>query len=176
MITENNGFVVANGSFETATSTAVATVDNNQLTGIADDGMTFISNLTERQISYCSMKPVNEEQSGILFNVMNNPEKRIKDCINEVIEVKDVFVEVVYLEDKNNAGMKVPCPRIVLIDAKGTGYQAVSVGMYSALRKIFEAFGEPTTWNTPKSFKVRQITKSADKSILTLDYVPKKTK
>lgn len=167
-----NGFVPANGTFETANSNALVTTNgNNQLVGVSDDGLSFIANLTERQVNYCSMKPATDEESVILFNAMNNPEKRVKDCINTVIEVKDVFVEVVFLESKEFAGMKEPCPRIVLIDKNGVGYQAVSRGMYTALQKIFTAFGTPDTWKAPKAFTVRQISKSADKAILTLDAV-----
>jgi hypothetical protein len=173
-----NGFVVANGTFETADSTSLVTVnqEQNALTGVSDEGFSFIADLTARQINYCSLKPSTDEESIVLYNAMNNPEKRIKDCVNETIEVKDVFVEVVFLESKENPGTKEPCPRIVLIDTQGVGYQAVSIGMYSALKKIFTSFGTPDTWKAPKTFKIRQISKSADKSILTLDAIatPKK--
>jgi hypothetical protein len=168
---QNDGFVLANGDFNNADSTALVVQQGNNLVGMTDNGSQFITDLTSRSVSYCSMKPKTEEESIVLFNAMNNPEKRIKDCINEVISVKHIFVEVVYCEDKEHVGMKVPCPRIVLIDEKGTGYQAVSKGVYTATKKMIDSFGLPETWDKPKKFKVRQISKSAEVSILTFDAV-----
>lgn len=168
----NEGFEKAPGTFDEMTQgTALVEVQGNTMVGRSDDGLNFIADLTARQINYCSMKPQTEEEEVILYNAMNNPEKRIKDCINLEINVKDVFVEVVYLESQDHPGLKEPCPRIVLIDTEGQAYQAVSVGMYSALKKVFTSFGTPDTWKAPKKFRVRQITKSADRSILTLDAV-----
>jgi hypothetical protein len=173
---KEEGFEKANGNFEKATTTAVATInEKNEITGVADDGSQFIMNLTSRQVNYCSLKPKTDEESVVLFNAMNNPEKRVKDCVNMTINVTDVFVEVVFLASKEDESIKEPCPRVVLIDENGVGYQAVSKGMYTALQKIFTSFGTPDTWKAPKAFTIRQITKSADRSILTLDAVmPKK--
>lgn len=166
-----NGFVKVEGNFDEVTETGLVEVKGNTAVGIADDGLNFIVDLTARQVNYCSMTPKTEDEEVVLYNAMNNPDKRIKDCVNLEIEVKDVFVEVVYLESKEQEGVKNPCPRIVLIDKDGVAYQAVSIGMFSALKKIFTSFGTPDKWSAPKKFKVRQISKSADRSILTLDAV-----
>lgn len=95
----------------------------------------FIMDLTaERKVQFCSMVPKNEDEEIILFNAMNNPEKRIGDCINLTIEVKHVFCEVVTCINRETGESNI-CPRIVLIDKDGVGYQAVSMGIYSALKK-----------------------------------------
>jgi hypothetical protein len=166
----NDGFQKANGDFQNATSDPIqeTTALSTQIVQ-ADTGEHFILDLNNRDVQFCSMKPQNEAEQVILYNAMNNPEKRLADCINESITVKDVFVEVVFPVNKET-GLQNACPRIVLIDDKGIGYQAVSIGLYGAIRKAFTSFGTPDKWSTPKQFKVRQITKG-ERKLLTLDAV-----
>ena len=52
---------------------------------IAIDGADFIGNLTSRTTMFCSMKAETAEQKAAFFNAMNNPEKRLGDCINSII-------------------------------------------------------------------------------------------
>lgn len=149
--------------------------DNTQAEGstaltVMDEDERFIMDLTaERKTQFCSMIPKNEDEEIVLFNAMNNPEKRIGDCINMTINVKHVFCEVVTCVNRetNEASM---CPRIVLIDTDGVGYQAVSLGVFSALKKIFAIKGSPTTWKKPVKLQVVQITKG-DRKLLTFNMV-----
>ena len=130
----------------------------------------FIMDLTaERKIQFCSMVPKNEDEEIILFNAMNNPEKRIGDCINLTIEVKHVFCEVVTCINRETGESNI-CPRIVLIDKDGVGYQAVSLGIYSALKKIISIKGNPANWKKPVKLQVTQITKG-DRKLLTFNLV-----
>ena len=170
----NDGFVKTEQGFgEQETSLQV-------IGGQADTGENFIINLAERNISYCTMVPTNEEEQDILFTAMNNPEMRISDCINLEIEIAHVFVEVVYCESNNNPGTKEPCPRVVLIDTNGVGYQAVSLGIYSAVKKMLDTYGVLDKDNVkrlpkPKKFKVVQITKG-ERKLLTFNPVITKKK
>ena len=130
----------------------------------------FIMDLTaERKVQFCSMVPKNEDEEIILFNAMNNPEKRIGDCINLTIEVKHVFCEVVTCINRETGESNI-CPRIVLIDKDGVGYQAVSMGSYSALKKIISIKGNPANWKKPVKLQVTQITKG-DRKLLTFNLV-----
>lgn len=139
------------------------------------DGVDYIVDLTTRQTSYCSMTPQNDTDRATLFNAMNNPAKRLGDCINEVIRAKHVFVEVVSCEKKdangNPTGIKDRCPRIVIIDDHGVGYACVSIGVFSAIKKLFQVYGEPQTWAAPINLKVKQISKG-ERKMLTLDILP----
>lgn len=156
-----------NKDFETVESTPF---DNNTVPAVytMEEDERFITDLTaERKVQFCSMKPKNEDEEIILFNAMNNPEKRIGDCINMTIEVKDVYCEVVTCIN-NDTGEHTLCPRIVLIDKNGIGYQAVSLGVYSALKKVFAVKGEPSTWKKPVKLKVLQITKG-ERKLLTFN-------
>lgn len=148
---------------------AAAPVQETAVTIVNDEGENFIVDLTSRQTSYCSMTAETVEEKATLYNAMNNTEKRIKDCINEVIEIKDVFVEVVNCTNQET-GECSRCPRTVLIDVNGVGYQAVSLGVFSALKKLFNVFGEPSEWEAPIKLKIKQISHGT-KNILTFDIV-----
>ena len=146
---------------------------NTELTPVVmDDDTNYIVDLTERTTSYCSMVAQTTEDKAVLYNAMNAPDKRLKDCINLDINIKDVFVEVVNCINKET-GIVEKCPRTVIIDDKGVGYQCVSLGVFSALKKLFAVYGEPSVWDKPLKVKVKQINKSADKNILTLEVVAK---
>lgn len=135
-----------------------------------DDDEKMIVDLTTRRVSYCSLTAETAEEKTTLYNAMNNPQNRVKDCINEVIEVKDVFVEVVHCTNKETGEVEA-APRVVFIDSNGIGFQCVSTGIFGALKKLFAVFGEPRTWSAPVKIKIKQINRSADKSILTFDVV-----
>lgn len=149
--------------------------DNTQAEGntalaAMDEDERFIMDLTaERKTQFCSMIPKNEDEEIVLFNAMNNPDKRIGDCINMTINVKHVFCEVVTCVNRETGETNM-CPRIVLIDTDGVGYQAVSLGVFSALKKIFAIKGSPTTWKKPVKLQVVQITKG-DRKLLTFNMV-----
>ena len=125
-----------------------------------------IMELTANTTMYSSVKVETPEAKALLFNAMNNPAYRIADCINKVIMVKDIFVETVECVNKESGEVST-CPRVVVIDADGVGYVAVSTGIYNAIRKVIAIFGEPT-WENPIPLEVKQISKG-DRKILTFN-------
>lgn len=128
----------------------------------------FIMDLTEqRVVSFSSLNPKTDKEKKEFFNLVNSTEKRVGDMINEVINVKHVYVEIVNCVEKES-GEITQCPRTVLIDDKGVGYQAVSIGVFSGLKKVFQIFGLPQTWEKPIPLKVKQITKG-ERKILTFE-------
>lgn len=132
-----------------------------------DEGTSYIVDLTTRQKQYCSMKAETEKEKALLFNATNNPDMRLSDCINMTIKVKDVFVEAVNCTNSETGEMTV-CPRIVLIDENNVGYQCVSIGIFSAIKKLFGVYGEPMHWKAPIPMIVKQITKG-ERKMLTLN-------
>ncbi len=143
-------------------------VRQNTMNVFADEGYSVAVDLTSAQTQFCSMHAETAEEKAKLYNAMNNPEKRIGDCINMTINAKDLYIEVVNCTNEET-GEVTACPRIVIIDDKGVGYQAVSVGIFSALKKVVQVFGAPT-WETPVKLMVQQITKGSRK-MLTLNVV-----
>lgn len=135
-----------------------------------DDGASMILDLTTRRTSYCSLTAQTEEEKAVLFNAMNAPDQRLKEHINEVIRLKDIFVEVVYCTNEET-GVVSPAPRIVLIDDNGVSYQCVSKGIFGAVKKLFAVYGEPQNWADPIPVKIKQIILSKDKNVLSLEVV-----
>lgn len=140
-----------------------------------DDDEKLILDLTTRTVSYCSFKPTNDEEKAALYNAQNNTPNRVKDHIGEIINLKHVYVEAVQLQNKETGEVNV-CPRVVLIDENNDSFQSVSIGVYSAIRKIFGIYGTPEKWTKPLPIKIKLINKSADRSILTIDIVTGKKK
>ena len=132
-----------------------------------DENTNMVADLTTRTTQYCSMTATTEEEKAALFNATNNPEHRLADMINSEIAVKDVFVEAVNCTNEETGEVTV-CPRIVLIDTDGIGYACVSLGIFSAIKKLFGIYGEPSVWSAPLKLVVKQVTKGARK-MLTLN-------
>lgn len=128
----------------------------------------IISANNENSPLFCSMTARSEEEKIRLYNIMNSPEFKLADYINMEIDVRDVIVEPVEVE--NDDGEVITAPRIILIDKDGKAYQCVSNGVYSSLRKMFKIFGNPT-WEEQKKIRVKQINKSGNRSVITLEMV-----
>lgn len=139
---------------------------HNPAPAVFMDDDKFIADLTTRKTSYCSMAAETAEDKAKLFAAMNNPEKRLGDCINQTIYAKDLYCEVVDCMNRETGEVN-SAPRIVIIDKDGIGYQAVSLGVYGAIKKLISVFGAPT-WETPIPLTVKQITRGTNK-MLTFD-------
>lgn len=118
---------------------------------------------------YCSLVATDEDSKRKLFNATATPQETVSDHINEIIDIQHVFVEPVQIVDENTGEVS-DAPRIVLISPDGTGYQAVSKGIFNAVRRIISIFGEPGQWERPLRVKIKQIKKGAY-NILTLELV-----
>lgn len=136
---------------------------------VNDDDARFIVDLTTRATQYCSMKAESDKEKAALFNATNNPDFRLADMINMEVKVKDVFVEAVHCTNRDTGEVNI-CPRVVLIDDKNVGYQCVSIGVFSAIKKLFGIYGEPMYWSAPIKMIVKQITKG-ERQMLTLNVV-----
>lgn len=116
--------------------------------------------------SYSSLKAGTLKEKASLFNAMSNPNHKVGDYINKSIRVKDVYVEIIDLTDEDT-GEVTQAPRIVLIDTDGDSYQAVSKGIFSALSRAIQVFGEPT-WDDGLPVMIRQISLGKNQ-MLTFD-------
>ena len=131
------------------------------------DGVALIVDLTNAQTAYCSLKADSAQDKATLYNATNSTQERIGDHINEVIAVRHIYVEAVQCTNRETGEIKA-CPRVVLITDKGVGYQAVSLGVYSSVKKLIQIFGEPQNWTAAIKLKIRQLTRGEYK-ILTLE-------
>lgn len=141
-------------------------------TGLAmEEGSNFVADLTaSKTVAYSSVDIAKStiEQKKAYFNAINSTEKRLAEQMNLVLQIKDVYVEVVECRNDETGEVK-KCPRAVLIDKEGVGYQAVSMGVFGSLKKIFQVFGMPSQWGEEGlGIKVKIITKGNNK-ITTLE-------
>lgn len=149
-------------------SNEIAIANRGNLNRFEDEGFNVVVDMTSAQTQFCSLTASTREEKAALYNAMNNPDKRLADCINMKIEARDLYIEVVNCTNEETGEVNA-CPRIVIIDKDGVSYQAVSIGIYSALKKVIQVFGAPT-WTDPVVLEVKQITKG-NKKMLTLNVV-----
>lgn len=137
---------------------------------LVDEGMNAMSvaaDLTSQSSFYCSFKPESSEDKAKLYNMMNDVDERLGDNVNNILEIKDVFVEPVQLTRED--GTVAVCPRVVLMDVTGKTYGCVSMGVYNALKKLIAVYGEPT-WAEGLKVIPKQIQKDK-RRMLTISVV-----
>ena len=104
---------------------------------------------------FCTMQAVDKKAKATLFNATGNPEK-VTSMIGKTIDLLHFYVEVIQVVSEQT-GELCNVPRVVLIDKSGKGYQAVSIGMYNAIKRIVSMYGLPETWDEPLTVEVQQI-------------------
>lgn len=145
--------------------------ENTALTMVEENDNGFIADLTTKKTMFCSVKAETQDEKIALYNAVQNPTKRISECANLEINVKNIICETVLcrVKDKQTGaetGEVTECPRIILIDDKGVSYTSVSYGIFSSVKMLISIFGVPT-WNKPIKVIPTEIHKN-EKRILTL--------
>lgn len=139
---------------------------------VKEQGMLdYAGEMETEKAMYCSFVADTPEKKMQLVNAMNNPDFNVSDCINQVILLRDVFVQTVMCRNEET-GEENPAPRVVLIDKDGKAYHAVSVGIFSSLKNILFAFGQPSEWDAPIPVKIEQIQRGKNR-MYTLKVVRK---
>lgn len=110
---------------------------------------------SEAKSTYCSIQGGDRKTLAKIYNAMNNPSHKVSDYINKTIMVKDVFVELIELVDEKT-GVVENVQRVVLIDEQGEAYQAVSSGIFNAVKNAIQVFGAPS-WDDPLPCTVKQV-------------------
>lgn len=125
----------------------------------AFDKMNIARDIASGGKGWCSMTAADDRAKVTLYNACTNPEK-LSAMINKRIKMMHVYAEIVQLAHVNQDGGEtslVSCPRVVIIDENGKGYQAVSVGIYNAVKRIIAMFGMPETWDRPHTVEVQNV-------------------
>lgn len=103
----------------------------------------------------CSIKNDGDRKNqSRIFNAMNDPDYRVADFINKTIEVQDFLIEILDLANEETGEIN-RVPRVVLISPDGTSYQATSIGLFSAVKNAFHAFGD-APWEPALKFTIKQ--------------------
>ena len=117
--------------------------------------MDIAADLAAGHGSYCSMTAVDDRAKVTLYNACATPAK-IADMINKQIKLMHVYIEIIPVVSEQT-GEVVNCPRVVLIDDHGKGYQAVSTGIYNSVKRIISLFGDPAGWDKPHTVEVQNV-------------------
>lgn len=117
---------------------------------------------------YCSFDFSTDEGKEALFKVMSSPDKNISEYINKVINVKDIFCDMVDLTDKETGEMFVT-PRVILIDDNGVSYQSASGSFYKTIVKFLQIYGNPTTWLHSIPIEIKQKETKNGRRIFTFE-------
>lgn len=128
--------------------------------------------------TYCSFKPDEFDAKIKLYNAINNPDRRVADCINKEIRLRDVVIKAVKLSEERNRndnwtevndGKERDGFRVILIDDEGVSYSATSAGIYNSVATIRSVFGQ-LHFDTPLTVQVNQV-KTKNGNTLTLRVV-----
>lgn len=131
---------------------------------MSEELITYTAELTADNQAFCSFSAQTVEEKGVLYRAINNPTDSISNLINQEIVIRDVYIETVSITRDN--GGEAQAPRVVLITKDGKSYGCVSIGIFSAVKKLISVFGMPT-WEEGIKVKVVQI-KRKERNILTL--------
>lgn len=117
----------------------------------------------------CSIQPTgNRKEDAKIFTALNNPEFRIANFINKRIKVANVLVEIREILNEDSGEIET-VPRVVLISDEGKAYQAVSTGIFNAVKSAFHVFGA-APWEPPLEIEIKQIAVGKG-SMLTFDVI-----
>lgn len=142
--------------------------ENTNIEVVNDSGDMLLS--SSGRATFCSMNPKTQKEKIEFYNAISSPEKKLVDMINMEIKIKHVYAEECTYIDKRT-GEESPGVRIVIIDDTGKSYSTSSIGIYNSLTRIFKIFGFPQTWKEAMKVRVKQITPSDDKRVITLELV-----
>ena len=114
-----------------------------------------VSDVMNTGVAYTDMDLSDRKQAVAFYNATANPDMKLKEHVNEVIDLVHVSVECTEVNSKlaDGTDSKVIAPRIVLISADGHAYSCVSTGMYNSLKRLFALLGSPDTWTEPVKVK-----------------------
>jgi hypothetical protein len=90
-----------------------------------------------------------------VLDAMTNSEA-LADNIGTVIQLKNVIVQPVDMTNERT-GRTESQPRIILVDAEGKAYHAISGGLFRSLQNIFGILGKPDTWNGPLPITIERL-------------------
>ena len=125
-------------------------------TTIDVDGRAMIADLASATTAYCSMVIDTTEDKIKAYNAMSNADEQLSEHIGEEIPIRNVFVEAIECKNEQTGQPEI-CPRIVLIAADGKTFQAVSKGVFGSLKRIFQLFGTPDTWDFSLVVKAKSV-------------------
>lgn len=140
------------------------------MTKTENKGTMMVSEVMNTGVGYTDMNLTDRNAAVTFYNATSNPANKLKEHVNEVLNLVHVSVECVEVSKEDAPEGKVIAPRIVLITEEGQSYGCVSVGVYQSLKRMFTLLGTPDTWTEP--VKIKPVLISTKKGqVLSLNLV-----
>lgn len=98
--------------------------------------------------------PNDRKTMAKIFKALNDPTHRVGDFINKEIKVENILIETADILNEETGEIS-RVPRVVLITPEGESYQAVSMGMFNAVKNAFRCFGA-APWKPALTFTIKQ--------------------
>ena len=114
-----------------------------------------IANMSKGQLGlFSTITGDTFEAKSALLSALSNSEP-ISENLKATIQLANVVVESVDMADEATGEIKAQ-PRIVLIDADGKAFHAISGPAFRDVKRLLAVMGHPTTWPTPLPIHVLQ--------------------
>lgn len=114
-----------------------------------------LSNMNKGQLGlFSTIKDDSFEGKAALLNALSNSEP-ISENLKSTIQLANVVVESVDMADESTGEIKAQ-PRIVLIDAGGKAFHAISTPAYRDVKRLLAIMGHPNTWPAPLPIHILQ--------------------
>jgi hypothetical protein len=128
-----------------APSTAVDILDtNNEGSAVAQE----IRNLSSGNVAFMSTLVGDDFATRIKTVEAMTNSIPVKENLNKTINVENVIVQAIPMVDTASGEIQDQA-RIVLLDADGTAYHAISGGLWKSVQNILGVVGHPSTWPAP---------------------------
>jgi hypothetical protein len=97
---------------------------------------------------FASMPSESFEEKVSMLDYLTNSKPIDPDALGKPLELVHYIVQPVEMTDEQTGELR-NVPRVILIDANGESFHAISGGIFSALKNISGIAGMPATWEKP---------------------------
>lgn len=96
--------------------------------------------------------------------------KPLSENLGKTIMLENVVVQIIEMPDEKT-GVLTEVPRIILVDADGTTYHAISNGIFKSLENTFALLGQPAAWEEALPVQVSEERSRTGFRFMTLNVV-----
>lgn len=130
-------------------------------------GAGVIESLSDSQeILFNSLPNATRRDQLATYNLIAGESASLMDHLKEPIQVRDLVIHKMDQIDAET-GERSEMIRIILVDAEGCSYSAVSIGVLNCLKKMIKLVGPPT-WDPPIELTPRTVRTAAGRTLLLL--------
>ncbi|QXG07809.1 ssDNA binding protein [Curtobacterium phage Reje] len=106
-----------------------------------------------KSASIASTMETPDQDSRIRLAAAVANSEAIADELGKTIAVTHVIFQAVTMTNEQTGELQT-VPRVVLMDAEGSGHHAISAPLYRDVTNLLGIIGDPNTWDKPVNVKV----------------------